>query len=90
LREIKLHSLCEPREIRDTQKTVIPVAADECEYLVIRRVEQLNFPPACGRITFSQRDQALEEPEHGAGIVLLCLDIVGFIVVFGINDHRQV
>ena len=53
-------------------------------------MEELESPPAEGRVTFPERDEALHPPEERCGVVLLSLDVDGLVVVLGVDDDREV
>ena len=90
LRQIQFDALREAREIRHYQHPLLFVAADERQHAAVLRVQELQAAAPHRAQLLAQRDHPLHPPQQRVRIVLLRLDVDRFVVVLGVDIHRQV
>jgi hypothetical protein len=88
--QIQLHALCKARQVGDHQHLLVLKLTDERQHFAVARIEKLQTPASEGAKLLALLNQTLRPPQQRMRIVLLCLDVDGFVVIFGIDIHRQI
>ena len=65
-------------------------AAGEDQHLVIVRVEKFDRAPSERLVIFSKQNQPFHPPEKRARVLLVRFHVDRFIVVFRVDDHREI
>ena len=78
------------REVGNDEDHFTLVSADECQDVVIVRIEELERAAAKRLVTLSHCNQAFHPPKHRVWIVLLRLHVESFVMRIGVNHNRQV
>ncbi len=87
--EIDLGAIDEARQVGRYENNFVLVAADKNQHPAVFRQKKLDAAFAEGAVTLAQQHEPLHPPEQRAGVLLLRLDVDRFIMVLGIDDHRQ-
>src|SRR5688572_28900221 len=87
--EIESHTLSKARQVDDNEDALFLVAAYEGEDFAVLRLEERHAAAAEGFVALPQGDQPLRPPEQRMLVLVLRLDVHGFVVVLGVDDHWQ-
>src|SRR6185437_15865992 len=87
--KIELDWLHKTGKIRDHENALILVVPNESEHAPIFRREELQRATSKRFRSLALRQNAARPPEQGISVVLLRLHVYRFVLIFGIDDHRQ-
>ena len=90
LRQVEVDRLEKSREVGDAQDLFGLVAPHKRQDLSVLRPQQLQGAPPEGTVALAQCDQPFHPRQQRVRILVLGLDIDGFVVVLGVGDHGQV
>ncbi len=89
-RKVEVHDLGMAREIDHHQQGLVAVDAHVGQGLRVLPGDDLHVAPAKAPEAPAHGDHALHPPQQRGAVALLVLRVHGLVVVFGIDDHRQV
>ena len=88
--QVELHRLRKARKIGYDQHAFVVKLSDERHYFAIAGIKKFQAAPSESAELLALLDQALHPPQQGMRIVVLGFDVDGFVVILGIDIHRQV
>ena len=73
-----------------TRDNLVLETAGEDQHFVVFGIEEFEASPAEGLIVLAQEDEPLHPPQEGAGILLLRFYVDGLVMMFRIDDDREI
>src|SRR4029077_504014 len=89
LGKVELGELGKAREIHDAEDDLVFIAAQEGEDLPVLWIKKLDRAARKRFEILSHRDDASHPPKQGRQIFLLSFNVDRFVVIFGIDDDRE-